>query len=154
MQTQAAPIEKSGHVWAHPLLDHFRLYFRMKLYDDKTLNVDEMLNEYYAKFYGPAGEHVREFIEALENRWCDTGIATAAGAHASQYASDPRVWWKFLGTPEFIERLEGLLENAKNAAPAGTVYARRVDLIDKGLLKLIQSNRRNYLDSARNAGAR
>ena len=79
MQTQQAHIEKCGHVWAHPLLDHFRLYFRMKLYDDKTLDVDVMLNEYYTKFYGPARAQVREFIEALENRWCDRRIATAAG---------------------------------------------------------------------------
>ena len=36
----------------------------------------------------------------------------------------------------------------------GRSYSQRVDLLDKGLLKLIQNNRRNYLDSVRNAGVR
>ena len=37
------------------------------------------------------------------------------------------------------------MTKAKEAAPAGSVYARRVDLLNKGLLKLIKTNRRKYL---------
>ena len=147
MQTQYAAVKDSGHVWAHPLLDHFRLYFRMKLYDDKTLDVETMLDEYYDKFYGPAGGAVRKFIEALEDRWCDARIATAAGAHPTSYNNNPRLWWEFLGTSDFIAQIEGLLAQAQAAAPGGSVYAARVDLLDKGLLTLIQNNRRKYLDA-------
>lgn len=146
MQTQYAGIKDSGNVWAHPLLDHFRLYFRMKLYDDQTLDVETMLDEYYDKFYGPASGMVRKFIEALETRWCDTRIATAAGAHPASYNNNPRLWWEFLGTLDFITQIEGLLAQAHAAAPDGSVYAARVDLLDKGLLKLLQKNRQKYLD--------
>ena len=119
----------------------------MKLYDDQTLDVETMLAEYYDKFYGPASGMVRKFIEALETRWCDTRIATAAGAHPASYNNNPRLWWEFLGTPDFITQIEGLLAQAHAAAPDGSVYAARVELLDKGLLKLIQKNRQKYLDA-------
>ena len=51
----------------------------------------------------------------------------------------------FLGTPDFMERIQGLMERAKKAAPAGSVYARRAELLDKGILQLMINNRRHYL---------
>ena len=86
-------------------------------------------------------------IEALEDRWCDTRIATAAGAHPASYNNNPRLWWEFLGTPDFITRMERLLAQAQAATPDDSVYASRVDLLDKGLLRLIQNNRQKYLDA-------
>jgi len=152
MQLQRNRLKKdgkdNGDVWSSPVLDHFRLYFRLKLYDDKTLDVEEMLSDYYAKFYGPAAGQVREFIEALEGRWCDKKVRQASGALPYEYgSSNARVWWEFLGTPDFIKKAEGLMAKAQKAAPAGSVYARRVDLLDKGIMQLILNNRRNYAGS-------
>ncbi len=152
MQFQGNRVKKDGKpngiVWSHPVLDHFRLYFRLKLYDDKTLDVEEMLSEYYTRFYGPAAGQVREFIEALEGRWCDKKVRKASGALPYQYgSSNARVWWEFLGTPDFIKKAEALMAKAQKAAPAGSVYARRVDLLDKGIMQLILNNRRNYAGS-------
>jgi len=152
MQFQGNRVKKDGKddgdVWSHPVLDHFRLYFRLKLYDDKTLDVDELLSEYYTKFYGPAAGQVREFVEALEGRWCDQKARKASGALPHQYgSSNTRVWWEFLGTPDFIKKLQGLMTKAKKAAPSGSVYARRVDLLERGIMQLIVNNRRNYAGS-------
>ena len=36
----------------------------MKLYDDQTLDVETMLDEYYDKFSGPDSGMVRKIIEA------------------------------------------------------------------------------------------
>lgn len=152
MQLQLDTVKKdgkpSGLVWSHPVMDHFRLYFRLKLYDDRTLNVDTLLSEYYEKFYGPAGPQVRALVEALEGRWRDPQAREASGAFPHQYgSSNARVWWEFLGTAEFMDRAEGLMARARSAAPSGSVYARRVDLLDKGVLQLLKNNRANHVGS-------
>jgi len=152
MQIDRARLKKDGKpkgdVWPHPVLDHFRIYFRLKLYDDKTRDVEGMLSEYYTKFYGPAAAGVRDFVEALEGRWCDQKVRKASGAIPHLYGdSNARVWWEFLGTPDFVEKLQGLMAKAKKPAPAGSVYARRVDLLDKGIMQLILNNRRKYAGS-------
>ena len=140
--------EVFGVVWAHPVLDHFRLYFRMKLYDDKTRDIGQMLDGYYDKFYGPAGNEVRQFVEALENRWCDQEVRQASGGLPYEYGdSGSLVWWEYLGTPQFIKQLQGMMASAKAAAPPRSIYARRVDLLDKGILQMIISNRKHYADS-------
>jgi hypothetical protein len=54
---------------------------------------------------------------------------------------------EFLGTEDFLEKLQGLMDRAKKAVPAGSVYARRVDLLDQGILQLILTNRRHYAGS-------
>jgi len=36
------------------------------------------------------------------------------------YGDDgPHLWWKRLGTPEFVEQLQGLMDAARKAALAG-----------------------------------
>jgi hypothetical protein len=152
MQLHLDTVKKDGKpaglVWSHPVMDHFRLYFRLKLYDDRTLDVETLLSEYYEKFYGPAGPSVRAFVEALENRWCDPAAREASGAFPHQYgSSNARVWWEFLGTEEFLEHVVGLMNQAQAAAPPDSIYARRVDLLDKGVLRLLQNNRANHVGS-------
>ncbi|HJN17800.1 MAG TPA: DUF4838 domain-containing protein, partial [Armatimonadota bacterium] len=85
MQIPYQPVEKEGvyewadNVWLHPVVDHFRVYFRLKVWDDKTVDVDELLGEYFAKFYGPAAAEARAFVEALESRWRHPTIRLESG---------------------------------------------------------------------------
>jgi hypothetical protein len=144
--------EWADNVWPHPVLDHFRVYFRLKVWDDKTADVEELVSEYFTKFYGPAAEAVRAFVEAMENRWRHPTIRLESGAFPPMgpchYGDDtPRIWWERLGTPEFIERLQGLMDAARDAAPPGSIHARRVDLLDKGVMQLIVNNRLKYTES-------
>ncbi|MAE66829.1 MAG: hypothetical protein CMJ18_21430 [Phycisphaeraceae bacterium] len=139
---------RNGLVWSHPVMDHFRLYFRLKIYDDPSLDVEALLSEYYEKFYGPAARQVLAFVAALEQRWSDPEARAASGAFPHQYgSSNARVWWEHLGTRAFMNRAEALLKAAKRAAPVGSVYAQRVDLLDRGVLQLLRNNRRQFAGS-------
>ena len=146
------PYEWGDNVWTHPVLDHFRVYFRLKVWDDKTLDVEELLSEYFTKFYGPAAAAVRGFVEAMENRWRHPTIRLESGAFPPMgpchYGDDtPRIWWDRLGTPEFIRQLQDLMDAARKAAPPDSIYARRVDLLDRGVMQLILNNRLKYTQS-------
>ena len=82
------------------------------------------------------------------DRHADPEVRTKSGALPYEYgSSNARVWWEYLGTPDFPEKAQALMAKARAAAPAGTVYARRVELLDRGVLRLILANRRRYAGS-------
>ncbi len=144
--------EWADNVWSSPVLDHFRVHFRLKVWDDQTLDVGTLLDEYFTKFYGPAAPQVRRFVEALESRWRDPELRKEGGAFPPMgpchYGDDTtHFWWERMGTPEFIRQLQELMKAARRKAPAGTLYAQRVDLLDRGVLQLIANNRGKYVHS-------
>jgi hypothetical protein len=146
------PYEWADNVWSSPVLDHFRVYFRLKLWDDRAQDPKALVDEYFPYFYGPAAAEVRRFVEALEGRWRDPSLRREGGAFPPMgpchYGDDtPHFWWERMGTPEFIGELQGMMAAAHQAAPAGSIYGRRVELLDKGLLQLILNNRRKFEQS-------
>ena len=96
------PYEWADNVWSHPVLDHFRVYFRLKIWDDRTRDVEELVNEYFTQFYGPAAAAVRRFvdlevlpgIDRLLGLFCVMGLAMG-GAFA---ISRTRIWILFGGS--------------------------------------------------------
>ena len=110
-----------GHMWhshihnmAH---DHLNLYVSHKVLWDLDTDVDALLDEYYAKFYGPAHEPMKQFWEEMERQYrelCATG----------QRSSHTAIWTGLYG-PETMSRWKGCFERAKElAAGADPIYAR------------------------------
>ncbi|MBN84029.1 MAG: hypothetical protein CMJ70_28220 [Planctomycetaceae bacterium] len=127
----------AGVAQASPVLDFMNLYWRMKLYDDTTLDIDVALDEYYRSFFGPGAPAMKAFYTAIENRWLHLG-----GGH------DSRSWWNRLGTRAFLSGLQRTLEQAREATAVNTVYRRRVDLIDEGILQHMLKSRARYETTA------
>ena len=126
-----------GVAQANPVLDFMNLYWRMKLYDDTTLDIDVALEKYYRSFFGPGAPAMKTFYTALEQRWLRLG-----GGH------DSRSWWNRLGTREFVGELQRALMQAREATAVKTVYRRRVDLIDEGILQHMVKGRARYETTA------
>lgn len=122
-----------GVAQANPVLDFMNLYWRMKLYDDTTLDIDVALDEYYQSFFGPAALEMKAFHTALEKRWMNRGGG-----------QDSRSWWNRMGTREFLDTISQRVQRAREATSQGTVYRRRVDLIDKGILQHMLKSRTRY----------
>ena len=132
-------------MWENPQFHFFNFYFRLKLYDDPSLNVEEMLDEFYDGFYGPAGEAARRFIEAMEDRWNDREMRKASGFGQSSYHLPQEFYWEHMGNAEFIETLKRLMTDVRAAAPEGTIYAQRVELLDNAILGHAIFKRNKYL---------
>ena len=120
-----------------PVMDFMNLYWRVKLYDDIAFDIDKGLNEYYEKFFGPGAAGMKAFYIAMEDRWMKVG----GGA-------DSNTWWGKLGTPDFLKEVTGHIEGARQATEAGTVYRKRVDLVDAGILQHMLEARARYEESA------
>lgn len=86
-------------------LNHLNIYVTAEFWWDADADVDELLEEYYALFYGPARQEMKAFIEYSEQNWMT--MRREAG--------------------QIGEALR-LLEAAYAAAPEGSVYRERVQL--------------------------
>ena len=137
MGTYAGDKATGGVAQVSPVLDFMNLYWRVKLYDDAAYDIDKGLNEYYEKFFGSGGAGMKAFYTAMENRWMTVG-----GGY------DSRTWWGKLGTPDFLKEVTGHIEQAQQATEEGTIYRKRVDLIDAGILQHMLKGRAKYEKSA------
>jgi hypothetical protein len=128
---------RSGIAYANPVLDFMNVYWRVKLFDDFDLDIEKGLAEYYELFFGPAADDMNRFYTALEDRWMNLGGGQTA-----------RDWWGKLGTPEFLEEVAGYLNAARQATEEGSLYRRRVDLVDAGIMQHLVKGRARYEASA------
>lgn len=88
--------------------NHFQVYFTAEMYwGGKDRKVEPLLNEYCTQFYGPAAGEMRAFIDYCEANWSDMETDKTK-------------------TDEALARFA----RAKNRAESGSVYARRLALID------------------------
>jgi hypothetical protein len=106
----------------NPAFEHLNIYVSSRLYWNIDQGVDALLDEYYQKFYGPAAEEMKSFIEYCEKNWYNPG----------------RGWIEFQKNPEKLHMLRELAGKALDKAPAGSVYSERIRLINNfvGRLKI------------------
>lgn len=106
----------------HPATQHLNLYLTAKLAWDPTLNVRDLLAEYYRLFYGPAEAEMREFWTYAEE------VRNTAGAGLTEVAGfQPETVF----TPEILTKLWDLLNRALAKAPEGSVYRQRLELLER-----------------------
>ena len=137
LQTHNGSKPSGGIAQVSPVLDFMNLYWRMKLYDDTTLDLDVALNNYYRSFFGPAAPAMEAFYTAIEQRWMGLGGG-----------QDSRSWWNRLGTREFLDELGQLVKQAHTATAERTLFRRRVDLVDEGILQHMLKSRSRYETTA------
>jgi len=94
-----------------PGVNHLSAYIYLRFLWDADQDIDAVLNEYCRKFYGPAEKEMKAFIEYCE-------------AH----------FVKLSDSKEAAERALQLFAEAKAKADAGSVYGKRIALVDAYLV--------------------
>jgi len=113
--------DEGVHKVHRPATQHLNLYLTARLAWDPALNVRDLLEEYYRLFYGPAESEMREFWTCAET------VRNEAGVRAAKTADlQPETVF----TPEVLARLADLLSRAVAKAPDGSVYRKRLELLD------------------------
>ena len=100
------PAKASEFTWDEFATNHLNLYVTSRLWWDANLDLDALLEAYYNKYYGPASQEMKAFIEYSEANW-------------AQMKQDP----------EKISSAMDLLTKARAAAENGSVYAERIQRI-------------------------
>jgi hypothetical protein len=89
-----------------------------------SADASALLADYYVRAFGPAAPAVREYYESLEK----ARMAYTAKAPESEIFDFPKLY-----TEELLKESQARLDRAAAAAPAGSLYARRVAFVQAGL---------------------
>ncbi len=99
------------------------LYQSIRLAYDPDADSDAMMDDYFMKFYGDAaGPFMKQYWmnidEAFETMKCESGSFFAL---------------HLVYTPQFLQKLAGLIEQAANAAEDNEMYSARIAMMEQGL---------------------
>jgi hypothetical protein len=103
-------------------------YLVARLAWNADADVDAILDDFYARFCGPAAKHVKAYWERIDRAYRETNV------HAGSFFGVHAVW-----TPQLLAACQADLDSALRAADSDVVR-RRVEMFQKGL-----ENARFYL---------
>ncbi len=115
-------------------------YITIKLYNDPLQSVDDLLDEFFSLYFGPASEPMQTFYTLIEQiystpqNWDQDG-----GFHQTEVMA-----WGRLGTQERMKQLEQLIEKAEKLA-IEQKFSERVRYWKEGIWNYMREGRRNYL---------
>ncbi len=115
--------------------DMLESYVLAKIYDDPTQNVDDLLDEFFHLYFGNAAAPMKNFYTMLEKI-----VSEPKNYPKPYYRKNGIDWknvaWKSLGTPQRMERLGKLIDEAKDLARTEQ-EKHRVALWEKALWQYI-----------------
>lgn len=111
-------------VWEHWSTVGPLYYLMAQLAWNPGVDAEAILDDYYARAFGPAAVHVRDYFETLEN---ERMAFTATNGEAGVF-SFPELY-----TKELLVASRERLEKATAAVPVDSVFARRVAFVRAGL---------------------
>jgi hypothetical protein len=100
-------------------------YVAAKLCWNADLNVDALLADYFARFYGPAAGAMRDYFLAMEHSMQDWNGCVSYGLQgvSGMKAIGPKIF-----TPEVMQQMAASLEAAERLAAGDELLTRRVSL--------------------------
>lgn len=105
-------------VFLNGLGEQVDTYITFKLLDDPTLDVDKLLNEFFTRYYGDAGKPLEQLYREIESVYSDPRSypesvrnTTVLRTHQTEELA-----WKYLGTPERMDRWKSLVAEAVKLA--------------------------------------
>ncbi len=122
--------------WSFPgkfFHDQLELHLVSKLSDNPSLDGQTLIAEFFTRYYGAASQPMRAFYELVENTCYDpTNYPEGIRSGALELHQSEEMAWKWLGTPERMAELGGLMEQAKAAAKTDA-EKQRVALFERGI---------------------
>lgn len=98
--------------------DQLEQYIMAKVWDDPAADVDAMIDEFFALYFGPAGDAMKRFYLRLESIACDPANYPEP-YHKRDGIDWKKVAWERLGTPARMEELGALVAEAERSASTG-----------------------------------
>lgn len=120
--------------WTDWIYDVQNLYIGAKLMWDPDTDVEQLLDQYYDGFFGPAGKLVRQFHDEMELAYLKHYD------HRKGEWNYERVWQVAYPAP-FVDRMMGLLRKAVAECKGKEPYAGRAAKLLKGYLPFERNSR-------------
>ncbi|OHB53908.1 MAG: hypothetical protein A2Y12_09450 [Planctomycetes bacterium GWF2_42_9] len=124
MGTNNAPAAFSRFYYSG--MRHLNLYVTAKLYWNANLDVDELLAEYYEKFYGPAADQMKNFWTKSEQIWMSHKHHSLP---IGEIGADTIALPFDIFTAEDMKTLTEHLEQARQLSKTQPIYSKRIELV-------------------------
>ena len=135
----------TDNLLANPAEDLLNLYITKKLLVDASLDVNEILNEFYALFFGPVEPHMKNFFNKIESHWNDP-------ARWDENNSSKDESWEIMGVQSVLDQLGQFIDKALQATtPADPMYSyhKRVELFNQAVYLEMRLNAQHHENASR-----
>ncbi len=120
--------------------DQLECFLTYKLADDPTANASALIDEFFARYYGKAGDAMKKLYRAIEK-------ASFDAASKKLNCSLEELQWGVMGSTANMKKFEVFMEEAKKiAAQDKEIYRKRVRIFEKGLWDKMVSGHKDYVE--------
>ena len=135
---------------------NFELYMHSKLLWNPEVDIEQVKADYCRKGYAEGADEIKEFYDRLEDLWqrilketWDRGDGRIPSLIDGNWRKNKanRHIFKHIYTGEELTTLSQLLDKAKSKVLAGSIYARRIDLLQKYIVDFAVKERESVMYS-------
>jgi hypothetical protein len=122
-------------------------YVSLKLFDDPSLDIDALLDDFFTRYYGAAAAPLKRFYLRVEEIYSNPANypAEVRKDRYKQFHQTEEIAWKYLGTESRMAELGTLMDEATRLV--GTdVEKQRVALFRRAVWDYMVEGRKKYLD--------
>ena len=113
-------------------------YITMRLMDDPTLDTDQLMNDFFDNYFGQASESMKAFYTTIESVYSNSeNYPENIQTEEAQFHQTEEIAWKYLGTPDVMEKLHQTIEQAQ-ASARNDIEKCRVESWVEGVWKYMQ----------------
>ncbi|MDD5708702.1 MAG: DUF4838 domain-containing protein [Kiritimatiellae bacterium] len=129
--------------------DQLECYLLLEYMDNPTQDIDVLLNEFFTRYYGAAGEPLKRIYQLIEATYTDRSNYPSSFQIPGHQTEE--IAWRYLGTQERMDKMARWMDEAR-AARLSEVERRRVDLFDKGPWQYMVEGRRQWVFKSQHTG--
>ena len=127
---------------------HLPSYVLSRVAWRNTTDVRAILDEYYVRMYGPSADEVKAIFTAIEDIWLNRIATRFVDTPLGPEPRPPSIYeiWTKIYTPEVIGRFRARIEKGRAKLVPGSLEARRLDVVDREIVRNLEDASRAYLD--------
>ena len=121
------------------------VYVAFKMLDDPTLDVEVLLDEFFARYYGGAGDAMKRIYQKIEDIYSTTSNYPESVITGERIThQNEEIAWAYLGTEGRMADLDRLMVQARASARTD-MGKKRVGLFEDAIWNYMVEGRRKYL---------
>jgi len=137
-------VEHSSEFGASYLLDQLEFYVTFKLADDPSLDGNQLIGEFFTRYYGSAAAPMKALYCAIEDAFSNpAGYPEAIRTSPAHQHQTAQLAWDSLGTPERMAQYAKLMDQARAAAET-PAEKERVALFEEGIWNGMVEGRKQH----------
>ena len=132
-----------GGIYLCGIGDQLDFYLSIRMQNDKSINPDDLFNEFFSRYFGAASEPMKKFYLKIEETYHNYDNYEGSSPLEDMHQVE-EIAWKYLGTDERMNELGRLITKAKSIAVTD-LEKKRVALWVEGVWDYMVEGKKNYL---------